>query len=118
MCEIYNFALTIIGSPMVGPFIVCNIIPTICHSYDSLHNKFLNGTYLVNPIAATCSVGCAVVQLGVAVAEQTSSRAPCWNPAGESALRHKFKCYASAGESRHCNLYGVMASASNIEFHV
>ena len=68
MCEIYNFALTIIGSAMVGPFIVCNIIPTICHSYDSLHNKLLNGTYLINPIAATCSVGCVVVQLGVAVA--------------------------------------------------
>ena len=94
---------------MVGPFMVSNIIPTICHIYDSLHNNFIClicydvdtlqnlSRKLVSPAAATgMAAGCAVEQLGVAAAELTHAGL---------ALLHKFKSNASVRVREHCAIF-------------
>ena len=98
------FVLTIIGSAMVGPFIVCNFIPTICH-YDSMHYNFLFGTLLINPIAATCSVGWAVVH-----AEGAAGCFPATHDVCCKAPAQIQECYHLASEGVHSFSILIIAS--------
>ena len=88
---------------MVGPFIVCNIIPTICHVYDSMHYNFLFGTLLINPIAATCSVGWAVVHAEGAAGCLPASHVMC----GKAPAQ--IQEYHLASEGEHSFVISIIA---------